>query len=30
MSLSVDWWAVLLALFAASLVKLGFLERVPW
>jgi len=28
--LSLDWWAVLLALTAAVLVKLGVLPPVPW
>jgi hypothetical protein len=29
-SISRDWLAVLLALVAVALVKLGVLERVPW
>ena len=28
--LSVDWWAVLLAVGAAVLVKLGVLPPIPW
>ncbi len=28
--LSVDTWAVLLALFAATLIRLGVIAHVPW
>jgi hypothetical protein len=28
--LSLDWWSVLLALFAAALVKTGILPHIPW
>jgi hypothetical protein len=28
--LSLDWWAVLLALALAALVRAGLLPRVPW
>jgi hypothetical protein len=28
--LSLDWWAVLLALLAAVLVKTGVLPHIPW
>jgi hypothetical protein len=27
---SLDWWAVLLALLAAALVKAGVLPHIPW
>jgi hypothetical protein len=30
MRLSRDWWAVLIAAFAAVLVKLGIIAGVPW
>jgi hypothetical protein len=29
-TLSVDWWAVILALLAAIAVKLGAFPRIPW
>jgi hypothetical protein len=29
-TLSVDWWAVILALLAAIVVKMGFSPHVPW
>jgi hypothetical protein len=29
-TLSLDWWAVLLALLAAVLVKTGVLSHIPW
>jgi hypothetical protein len=28
--LSLDTWAVLLALFAATLIRLGLIRHVPW
>ena len=28
--LSLDSWAVLLALFAAALIRIGLIHRVPW
>lgn len=27
---SLDWWSVLLALFAAALVKAGICPHIPW
>jgi hypothetical protein len=30
MTLSRDWWAVIVATVAALLVKLGVLARIPW
>jgi hypothetical protein len=30
LSLSRDWLAVILALFAVALIKLGVIDRVPW
>jgi hypothetical protein len=30
MTLSRDWWAVIVAAVAALLVKLGVLARIPW
>ena len=29
-SLSLDWWAVIAALGAAMLVRLGLVPRIPW
>jgi len=28
--LSTDWWAVLLALFTAAVIRLGFFPHVSW
>jgi hypothetical protein len=28
--ISLDWWSVILALFAAALVKAGVLPSIPW
>jgi hypothetical protein len=28
--LSLDWWAVIVALFAAILIKLGIVSHIPW
>ena len=28
--LSVDWWAVLLAVVLATLVRVGVLQHIPW
>jgi hypothetical protein len=28
--LSLDWWAVLIGLGAAVMVRVGFLPRIPW
>jgi hypothetical protein len=30
MTLSRDWWAVILAVAAAALVKLGLVAGIPW
>jgi hypothetical protein len=29
-NISLDWWSVILALFAAALVKTGVLPQIPW
>jgi hypothetical protein len=29
-NLSLDWWAVLVALSAAVLIKLGVISHIPW
>jgi hypothetical protein len=28
--LSLDWWAVIVALLAAILIKLGVVSHIPW
>jgi hypothetical protein len=28
--LSLDWWAVVVALLAAILIKLGIVSHIPW
>jgi hypothetical protein len=29
-TISADWWAVIVSLGAALLIKAGFLPRIPW